>query len=95
MTVKIGVNGSGRIGRDYLRIALDTADLDVLDAPHKDPRRAGSAAVNIIPTTTGAVRAASKVIPAMKGRLDGAAPRVPVNGFLVDLTAVHDRQASR
>ena len=66
-----------------------TNDQNVLDAPHKDPRRARAAAVNIIPTTTGAARAVGEVIPAMKGRLDGVALRVPViDGSLVDLAVL-------
>jgi glyceraldehyde 3-phosphate dehydrogenase len=65
-----------------------TNDQNVLDAPHKDPRRARSAAVNIIPTTTGAARAVAEVIPDVAGRLDGVALRVPVvDGSLVDLSA--------
>ena len=72
-----------------------TNDQNVLDAPHKDPRRARTAAVNIIPTTTGAARAVGEVIPAVKGRLDGVALRVPVvDGSLVDLTAVLDREVT-
>lgn len=54
-----------------------TNDQRILDFPHKDLRRARSAAENIIPTTTGAARAISKVIPAVKGKLDGIALRVP------------------
>jgi glyceraldehyde 3-phosphate dehydrogenase len=70
-----------------------TNDQNVLDAPHKDPRRARSAAVNIIPTTTGAARAIAEVIPAMSERLDGVALRVPVvDGSLVDLTVVLGRK---
>jgi len=66
-----------------------TNDQNVLDAPHKDPRRARSAAVNIIPTTTGAARAVGEVMPDLKGRLDGVALRVPVvDGSLVDLAAL-------
>jgi glyceraldehyde 3-phosphate dehydrogenase len=65
-----------------------TNDQALLDAPHKDLRRARSAALSIIPTTTGAARAVGKVIPALKGKLDGFALRVPVPvGSLVDLTA--------
>ena len=63
-----------------------TNDQNVLDGPHKDPRRARAAAVNIIPTTTGAARAVAEVIPDLAGRLDGVALRVPVvDGSLVDL----------
>jgi glyceraldehyde 3-phosphate dehydrogenase len=70
-----------------------TNDQNVLDGPHKDPRRARSAAVNIIPTTTGAARAVSEVIPAVAGRLDGVALRVPVvDGSLVDLAVVLDEE---
>lgn len=65
-----------------------TNDQRVLDMPHKDLRRARSAAVSIIPTTTGAAKAVGKVIPALKGKLDGLAFRVPVmDGSVVDLVA--------
>jgi glyceraldehyde 3-phosphate dehydrogenase len=65
-----------------------TNDQHVLDLPHKDLRRARAAAVNIIPTTTGAARAVGKVLPALKGKLDGMALRVPVpDGSVVDLVA--------
>ena len=66
-----------------------TGDQMLLDGPHKDPRRARSAAVNIVPTTTGAARATGLVIPAVTGKLDGVAVRVPVeDGSLTDLAAV-------
>ena len=66
-----------------------TGDQMLLDGPHKDPRRARSAAVNIVPTTTGAARATGLVIPAVNGKLDGVAIRVPVeDGSLTDLAAV-------
>jgi glyceraldehyde 3-phosphate dehydrogenase len=69
-----------------------TNDQNVLDGPHKDPRRARAAAVNIIPTTTGAARAVADVLPAIDGRLDGVALRVPVvDGSLVDLTVVLEK----
>jgi glyceraldehyde 3-phosphate dehydrogenase (phosphorylating) len=65
-----------------------TNDQQILDLPHKDLRRARAAAANIIPTTTGAAKAAGLVIPALKGKLDGIAIRVPVpDGSLVDLVA--------
>src|SRR5690242_12811686 len=64
-----------------------TNDQNVLDAPHKDPRRARAAAVNIIPTSTGAAKAVGLVLPALAGRLDGVALRVPVvDGSISDLT---------
>jgi len=63
-----------------------TNDQSLLDGPHKDLRRARSAAVNIIPTTTGAARTCEQVIPSLAGRLDGTAIRVPVeDGSLTDL----------
>ena len=72
-----------------------TNDQNVLDAPHKDPRRARSAAVNIIPTTTGAARAVGEVLPDIAGRLDGVALRVPVvDGSLVDLAVLLDREVT-
>jgi glyceraldehyde 3-phosphate dehydrogenase len=66
-----------------------TGDQMLLDGPHKDLRRARTAAVNIVPTTTGAARATGEVIPELAGRLDGVAVRVPVeDGSLTDLAAV-------
>ncbi len=64
-----------------------TNDQKILDLPHKDLRRARAAAVSMIPTTTGAAKAVSLVIPELKGRLDGMAIRVPTpNVSVVDLT---------
>jgi glyceraldehyde 3-phosphate dehydrogenase len=72
-----------------------TNDQRILDLVHKDPRRARSAALNIIPTTTGAARAVGKVIPELKGRLDGTSLRVPVpDGSVVDLTATLKREVT-
>jgi glyceraldehyde 3-phosphate dehydrogenase len=66
-----------------------TGDQLLLDGPHKDLRRARSAAANIVPTTTGAARATGEVIPAVAGKLDGVAVRVPVeDGSLTDLAVV-------
>ena len=65
-----------------------TNDQRIADMIHKDMRRARAGAMNIIPTTTGAARAVGKVIPALNGKLDGFAMRVPVpDGSVVDLTA--------
>jgi len=65
-----------------------TADQRLVDAPHKDLRRARSAAVSIIPTTTGAAKTVGDVIPSLKGKLDGFAWRVPTpDGSIVTLTA--------
>jgi glyceraldehyde 3-phosphate dehydrogenase len=66
-----------------------TGDQMLIDGPHKDLRRARSAALSMVPTTTGAARATGQVIPQLAGRLDGVAVRVPVeDGSLTDLTAV-------
>jgi glyceraldehyde 3-phosphate dehydrogenase len=72
-----------------------TGDQMLLDGPHKDLRRARSAAVSIVPTSTGAARTTGLVIPALAGRLDGVAVRVPVeDGSLTDLTAVLGQEAT-
>jgi glyceraldehyde 3-phosphate dehydrogenase (phosphorylating) len=72
-----------------------TGDQMLLDGPHKDLRRARSAAVSIVPTSTGAARTAGVVIPELAGRLDGVAVRVPVeDGSLTDLTAVLGRDVT-
>ena len=73
-----------------------TNDQRLLDMPHSDPRRARSAAVNIIPTSTGAAKAIGKVIPDLNGKLDGMAIRVPLpTGSLVDLVAELDRDITK
>jgi glyceraldehyde 3-phosphate dehydrogenase len=72
-----------------------TGDQMLLDAPHKDLRRARSAAVSIVPTSTGAARTTGLVITELAGRLDGVALRVPVeDGSLTDLTAVLAREVT-
>jgi glyceraldehyde 3-phosphate dehydrogenase len=72
-----------------------TADQRLLDAPHKVLRRARAAAVNLIPTSTGAATALGLVIPELEGRLNGFAVRVPIpTGSLVDLTAELERATS-
>ncbi len=72
-----------------------TNDQQILDLPHKDLRRARAAALSIIPTTTGAAKATSLVIPEVKGRIDGVAMRVPTPDVsLVDLTAQLGRDAT-
>ena len=73
-----------------------TNDQVILDFPHKDLRRARAAATNIIPTTTGAARAISLVIPELKGKLDGFAMRVPIpTGSATDLTVTLGRETTR
>ena len=72
-----------------------TGDQMLLDGPHKDLRRARSAAVSIVPTSTGAARTTGVVIPELAGRLDGVAVRVPVeDGSLTDLAAVLARDVT-
>jgi glyceraldehyde 3-phosphate dehydrogenase len=72
-----------------------TGDQMLLDGPHKDLRRARSAAISIVPTTTGAARTTGLVIPELAGRLDGVAVRVPVeDGSLTDLTVVLTRDVT-
>jgi glyceraldehyde 3-phosphate dehydrogenase len=73
-----------------------TNDQRILDLPHKDLRRARSAAINMIPTSTGAAKAIGLVIPELNGRLDGVAMRVPVpDGSIVDLTCVIKKSTDR
>ena len=72
-----------------------TGDQQLVDGPHKDLRRARGAAINIVPTSTGAARATSLVLASMKGKLDGTSLRVPVpTGSVVDFTAMLKKQAS-
>ena len=72
-----------------------TGDQMLVDGPHKDLRRARAAAINIIPTSTGAARATGLVLDAMQGRLDGQALRVPVpDGSLTDFTGVLARDVT-
>ncbi|HEX2550293.1 MAG TPA: type I glyceraldehyde-3-phosphate dehydrogenase, partial [Nocardioidaceae bacterium] len=73
-----------------------TNDQQILDLPHKDLRRARAAAINIIPTTTGAAKATSLVIPELKGKLDGIAMRVPVpTGSVTDLVLELGRDVTK
>jgi glyceraldehyde 3-phosphate dehydrogenase len=72
-----------------------TGDQNLLDGPHKDLRRARSAAINIVPTSTGAAKAIGLVLPELKGKLDGYALRVPVpTGSATDLTFEAGRETS-
>src|SRR5690242_18195121 len=73
-----------------------TADQQLIDGPHKDLRRARAAAVNLVPTSTGAAKALGLVIPELAGRLNGFAVRVPVpTGSIVDLTIEAERATSK
>jgi len=72
-----------------------TNDQRVLDLPHSDLRRARAAAMNMIPTTTGAATATGKVIPSLKGKIDGVSVRVPTpDGSLVDVAVMLKKEAS-
>jgi len=72
-----------------------TNDQQILDLPHKDYRRARAAAENIIPTSTGAAKAVSLVLPELEGKLNGMAMRVPTpDGSLVDLVAELDQDVT-
>ena len=72
-----------------------TADQNLQDGPHKDLRRARAAAINIVPTSTGAAKAIGLVLPELKGKLDGYALRVPIpTGSATDLTVTLRREAS-
>ncbi|MDI3211124.1 type I glyceraldehyde-3-phosphate dehydrogenase [Arthrobacter sp. AL12] len=72
-----------------------TADQNLQDGPHKDLRRARAAAINMVPTSTGAAKAIGLVLPELKGKLDGYAIRVPVpTGSATDLTVVVSRETT-
>jgi glyceraldehyde 3-phosphate dehydrogenase len=72
-----------------------TADQNLQDGPHKDLRRARAAALNVVPTSTGAAKAIGLVLPELKGKLDGFALRVPVpTGSATDLTVNVARETS-
>jgi glyceraldehyde 3-phosphate dehydrogenase len=72
-----------------------TGDQQLVDGPHKDLRRARGAAINIVPTSTGAARATSLVLESMKGKLDGTSLRVPVpTGSITDFNAILKKPAT-
>jgi glyceraldehyde 3-phosphate dehydrogenase len=72
-----------------------TADQNLQDGPHKDPRRARAAAINLVPTSTGAAKAIGLVVPELDGKLNGIAVRAPVPvGSMVDLTFRPSRDVS-
>ncbi len=87
--VKVVDDAFGIVSGLMTTVHAYTNDQNLLDLPHKDLRRARAAAINIVPASTGAARATSLVLSAMKGRLDGMALRVPVAvGSITDFTAV-------
>jgi glyceraldehyde 3-phosphate dehydrogenase len=86
--VKVVLDNWGLVHGFMTTVHSYTNDQNILDLPHKDLRRARAAALSIIPTTTGAAKATSLVIPEVKGKLDGVSLRVPTPDVsLVDLTA--------
>lgn len=90
------LNDNFKIKRGYMTtVHAYTGDQKLLDAPHKDLRRARNAASNIIPTTTGAAIAVTEVIPELKGKLDGIAIRVPVpDGSVTDFVCELEKDAT-
>ena len=90
--VKVVRDNFGFVRGSMVTIHSYTNDQNVLDLPHKDLRRARAAAMSIIPTTTGAAKATSLVIPELKGKIDGIAIRVPTPDVsLTDLTVVVEK----
>jgi len=90
--VKVIRDNFGFVRGSMVTIHSYTNDQNVLDLPHKDLRRARAAAMSIIPTTTGAAKATSLVIPELKGKIDGIAIRVPTPDVsLTDLTVVVEK----
>jgi glyceraldehyde 3-phosphate dehydrogenase len=90
--VKVIRDNFGFVRGSMVTIHSYTNDQNILDLPHKDLRRARAAAVSMIPTTTGAAKATSLVIPELKGKIDGIAIRVPTPDVsLTDLAVVVDK----
>jgi glyceraldehyde 3-phosphate dehydrogenase len=87
--VKVIEDAFGIVGGLMTTVHAYTNDQNLLDQPRQNPRRARAAAINIVPASTGAARSTKEVLPQMKGRLDGAAFRVPVVcGSITDFTAL-------
>ena len=91
------LNDSFGVKRGFMTtVHAYTADQKLVDAPHKDLRRARSAAVSIIPTTTGAAKTVAEVIPELKGKLDGLSFRVPVaTGSVTDFVCELEKSATK
>jgi glyceraldehyde 3-phosphate dehydrogenase len=91
-----GINDAFGIERGLMTtIHAYTADQNLQDGPHKDLRRARAAAINIVPTSTGAAKAIGVVLPELKGKLDGFALRVPIpTGSATDLTVTVGREVT-
>jgi len=92
---KVLVDSFGIVKGFMTTIHSYTGDQRILDAPHKDLRRARAAAVSMVPTTTGAAKAISEVVPVLKGRMDGCAIRVPTpDASMVDLAVLLERDVT-
>lgn len=93
--VKVLDETFGIVGGFMTTVHAYTADQNLQDSPHRDLRRARAAAMNIVPTSTGAAKALGIVLPQVKGLLDGFATRVPVpDGSLTDFTALLKKPAT-
>ena len=93
--VKVILDQFGFVNGFMTTVHSYTNDQQILDLPHKDLRRARAAALSIIPTTTGAAKATSLVIPEVKGKIDGVALRVPTADVsVVDLTCTVEKPAT-
>jgi glyceraldehyde 3-phosphate dehydrogenase len=93
--VKVILDNFGFVNGFMTTVHSYTNDQQILDLPHKDLRRARAAAVSIIPTTTGAAKATSLVIPEVKGKIDGVALRVPTcDVSMVDLTCTVEKSTT-
>jgi glyceraldehyde 3-phosphate dehydrogenase len=93
--VKVILDNWGLVHGFMTTVHSYTNDQQILDLPHKDLRRARAAALSIIPTTTGAAKATSLVIPEVKGKLDGVSLRVPTPDVsLVDLTVEVEKKTT-
>jgi glyceraldehyde 3-phosphate dehydrogenase len=94
--IKVLMDAFGFVRGYMTTIHSYTNDQVILDAPHKDPRRARAAAMSIIPTTTGAARATGSVIPELKGKIDGVSLRVPTfDASAIDLVAILGKEVTK
>ncbi len=94
--VKVLKENFGLIEGMMTTVHAYTNDQRILDFPHRDPRRARAAAVNIIPTTTGAAKAIMEIFPELKGKLHAMSMRVPVpDGSVVDFVALLEREVTK
>jgi len=91
------LNDSFGVQRGFMTtIHAYTQDQNLQDGPHSDLRRARAAAINLVPTSTGAARAIGEVIPELRGKLDGVAVRAPVpTGSITDMTAIVSRDVTK